>query len=103
MIRVGIGGWGGIFAEVTNVFVVEIDVDEAAQLALLVIQMRLETFVLGRQVGEQLADGGRLLIPLGGRDEQTLHLFTRTGDTLEKKDIAPVRFVPLVGKYSWES
>ncbi len=52
---------------------------------------------------EQLADGGRLLIPLGGRDEQTLHLFTRKGDTLEKTDIAPVRFVPLVGKYSWES
>ena len=52
---------------------------------------------------EQLADGGRLLIPLGGRDEQTLHLFTRKGDTLDQKDIAPVRFVPLVGKYSWES
>ncbi len=52
---------------------------------------------------DQLADGGRLLIPLGGRDEQTLHLFTRRGDTLEKKDIAPVRFVPLVGKHSWES
>jgi len=52
---------------------------------------------------EQLADGGRLLIPLGGRNEQTLHLFTRKGDTLEQKDIAPVRFVPLVGKYSWES
>ncbi len=52
---------------------------------------------------DQLADGGRLLIPLGGREEQTLHLFTRKGDTLEKKDIAPVRFVPLVGKHSWES
>jgi protein-L-isoaspartate(D-aspartate) O-methyltransferase len=52
---------------------------------------------------EQLAEGGRLLIPLGGRDEQTLHLFTRKGDTLDRKDIAPVRFVPLVGKHSWES
>ncbi len=52
---------------------------------------------------DQLADGGRLLIPLGGRDEQTLHLFTRNSDTLERKDIAPVRFVPLVGKHSWES
>jgi protein-L-isoaspartate(D-aspartate) O-methyltransferase len=52
---------------------------------------------------DQLADGGRLLIPLGGRYEQVLHLFTRKGDTLERKDIAPVRFVPLVGKYSWES
>ena len=52
---------------------------------------------------EQLADGGRLLIPHGGRDEQTLLLFTRKGDVLERKDIAPVRFVPLVGKHSWES
>ena len=51
----------------------------------------------------QLADGGRLLIPLGGRDEQTLHLFTRKGEVLERKDIAPVRFVPLVGRHSWES
>lgn len=52
---------------------------------------------------EQLADGGRLLIPLGGRDEQVLHLFTRKGDALERKDLAPVRFVPLVGRHSWES
>jgi protein-L-isoaspartate(D-aspartate) O-methyltransferase len=52
---------------------------------------------------EQLADGGRLLIPLGGRDEQVLHLFTRKGDELERIDVAPVRFVPLVGKHSWES
>lgn len=52
---------------------------------------------------QQLADGGRLLIPLGGRDEQTLHLFTRKGENIEQQDIAPVRFVPLVGKHSWES
>ncbi|HVD60896.1 MAG TPA: protein-L-isoaspartate(D-aspartate) O-methyltransferase [Gemmatimonadaceae bacterium] len=52
---------------------------------------------------EQLAEGGRLLIPLGGREEQVLHLFTKKGAELERKDIAPVRFVPLVGKHSWES
>lgn len=52
---------------------------------------------------EQLGEGGRLLIPLGGRDEQVLHLFTRRGDQLEKQDLAPVRFVPLLGKHSWES
>lgn len=51
---------------------------------------------------EQLADGGRLLIPLGDRDEQILHLFTRRGDELDRQDIAPVRFVPLLGKHSWE-
>lgn len=52
---------------------------------------------------EQLAEGGRLLIPLGARDEQMLHLFTRTDGELEREDIAPVRFVPLLGKHSWES
>lgn len=52
---------------------------------------------------EQLAEGGRLLIPLGDRDEQILNLFTRKGTELAKEDVAPVRFVPLVGKHSWES
>lgn len=50
---------------------------------------------------EQLAEGGRLLIPLGNREEQVLNLFTRNGPALEKEDIAPVRFVPLVGKHGW--
>jgi protein-L-isoaspartate(D-aspartate) O-methyltransferase len=52
---------------------------------------------------EQLGEGGRLLIPLGDRNEQNLYLFTKTNGELERKDIAPVRFVPLVGKHSWES
>lgn len=52
---------------------------------------------------EQLAEGGRLLIPLGDKDEQILHLFTRTDGELAKQDIAPVRFVPLLGKHGWES
>lgn len=50
---------------------------------------------------EQLAEGGRLLIPLGSREDQVLNLFTRNGPALEKEDIAPVRFVPLVGKHGW--
>lgn len=52
---------------------------------------------------EQLADGGRLLIPLGEREEQTLHIVTRHGDTLESQAVGPARFVPLLGKQSWES
>jgi len=51
---------------------------------------------------EQLTEGGRILIPLGDREEQTLYMFTRRGEKLEQTEIAPVRFVPLVGKYSWE-
>src|SRR3954447_2908353 len=51
---------------------------------------------------EQLAEGGRILIPIGDREEQTLFMYTRRGEKLEEMEIAPVRFVPLVGKYSWE-
>jgi hypothetical protein len=29
-------------------------------------------------------------------------MFTRKGDQLEATEVAPVRFVPLLGKYSWE-
>jgi protein-L-isoaspartate(D-aspartate) O-methyltransferase len=53
-------------------------------------------------LAEQLAEGGRLLIPLGGREEQTLVVLTRRGDRLERRDVAPVRFVPLMGAHGWQ-
>lgn len=49
----------------------------------------------------QLADGGRLLIPVGTREEQTLCVFTRRGAELERRDVGPVRFVPLLGAHGW--
>lgn len=51
---------------------------------------------------DQLGEGGKLLIPLGVKEEQTLYVMTRRGETLERREIAPVRFVPLLGKDSWE-
>lgn len=51
---------------------------------------------------EQLAEGGRLLIPVGGRDEQVLKVITKRGGTVQSQDIAPVRFVPLLGTQGWE-
>jgi protein-L-isoaspartate(D-aspartate) O-methyltransferase len=54
-------------------------------------------------LADQLAEGGRLLIPLGDREEQMLAVLTRRGTELERRDIVPVRFVPLVGKYGWPS
>ncbi len=45
---------------------------------------------------EQLADGGRLVAPIDGR-EQRLLLLRRSGETLERTYLDPVRFVPLVG------
>jgi protein-L-isoaspartate(D-aspartate) O-methyltransferase len=50
---------------------------------------------------EQLAEGGRLVIPLGGMDEQDLVMFTRHGSELVRENILPVRFVPLLGTYGW--
>ena len=54
-----------------------------------------------RPLFEQLAEGGRILIPLGSREEQVLTVGTRRGDALARRDIAPVRFVPLLGTYGW--
>lgn len=52
-------------------------------------------------LAEQLREGGRLLIPIGDREEQILSLFTRRGKELERRDIGPARFVSLIGKYGW--
>jgi protein-L-isoaspartate(D-aspartate) O-methyltransferase len=54
-------------------------------------------------LAEQLAEGGRLLIPVGDREEQILALFTKRGEELERRDIGAARFVPLIGKYGWPS
>ena len=50
---------------------------------------------------EQLADGGKLVIPLGGMDEQDLVMFTKKGNELVRESILPVRFVPLLGMHAW--
>ncbi len=44
----------------------------------------------------QLADGGRLVVPVG-EEVQTLRLVRRRGATFEQRDLGAVRFVPLVG------
>jgi protein-L-isoaspartate(D-aspartate) O-methyltransferase len=55
-----------------------------------------------RPLFEQLQpEGGRMLIPLGTREEQILAVCTRRGETVERRDIGPVRFVPLLGTHGW--
>ena len=44
---------------------------------------------------EQLADGGRLVIPVGDQN-QVLKIITRQGDTFHEQQVEAVRFVPLV-------
>ena len=47
---------------------------------------------------EQLRDGGKLLIPLGERYQQTFHLFEKKNGKLEMKKLIPTLFVPMTGK-----
>lgn len=46
---------------------------------------------------DQLAEGGRLVIPVGARDVQELRVVARTARGLETTYILDCRFVPLVG------
>lgn len=46
---------------------------------------------------EQLEMDGRLVMPLGGRDQQTLISVTRHESVYEREDFEPVVFVPLLG------
>jgi protein-L-isoaspartate(D-aspartate) O-methyltransferase len=50
---------------------------------------------------EQLAVGGRMVIPLGDRASQSLTLVERKGDGVRVSTIADVRFVPLVGQFGF--
>ena len=50
---------------------------------------------------EQLAEGGRLVIPVGDLDVQELHVITKTGKGIEKREIFGFKFVPLIGKKGW--
>ncbi len=45
---------------------------------------------------DQLADGGRLVIPVGHGGSQDLKLITRSGDQLDEQILERVAFVPLV-------
>jgi protein-L-isoaspartate(D-aspartate) O-methyltransferase len=50
----------------------------------------------------QLREGGRLVIPIGGQGDQVLHRYTRHGDELVDEDLGRVAFVPLVASKAEE-
>lgn len=52
---------------------------------------------------DQLAPGGRMLIPIGDRNEQTLTLFRKTTDGVDREEITACTFVPLLGRFGWTS
>lgn len=54
-------------------------------------------------LADQLAVGGRLIIPLGDRHQQVLTIFTRSGEgePLRQQRVSDVRFVPLLGQFGF--
>ena len=49
----------------------------------------------------QLADGGRMVTPVGPRGYQDLVRVVRQGDSFEEERLSPVAFVPLIGEHGW--
>ena len=52
---------------------------------------------------EQLAEGGRLVIPVGDRFAQTLEVVTRTARGMERRGVIGCVFVPLIGTNGWKA
>ncbi len=50
---------------------------------------------------EQLAIGGRLVLPVGEFGSQHLQIWQRTAEGYDHEDLVPVAFVPLLGQYGW--
>jgi len=50
---------------------------------------------------DQLAVGGRLVIPVGSRWEQDLLQVTKQKEEFTVKNLTPCRFVPLIGEEAW--
>ncbi len=52
---------------------------------------------------DQLADGGRLVVPLAAGEADMLTVLRRRGDRIEARELGPCRFVPLIGKEGFSS
>ncbi len=50
---------------------------------------------------EQLADGGKLVVPEGRRESQRLVLYHKTPEGLVQETGDMVSFVPLIGRHGW--
>ncbi len=87
-----------------NIHVVEGDgsqgwPDEAPYDAIIVTAAAPE---LPQPLLKQLADGGRLVVPVGTRHSQKLVRAERSGDEIQQTLLTAVRFVPLVGEHGWQ-
>jgi protein-L-isoaspartate(D-aspartate) O-methyltransferase len=50
---------------------------------------------------DQLAEGGRMVVPAGSRDIQELITLHKQGGKVNRQSHGGVRFVPLIGEHGW--
>jgi protein-L-isoaspartate(D-aspartate) O-methyltransferase len=50
---------------------------------------------------KQLAEGGKLVIPVGDMDVQSIIICTRRGERIDREEALGFKFVPLIGKMGW--
>ncbi|MBK6761228.1 MAG: protein-L-isoaspartate(D-aspartate) O-methyltransferase [Ignavibacteria bacterium] len=54
-------------------------------------------------LAKQLAIGGRLVVPVGSLENQTLYRVVRNAeDSWKAEDLGPFKFVPLIGRSGWD-
>jgi protein-L-isoaspartate(D-aspartate) O-methyltransferase len=51
---------------------------------------------------QQLADGGRLVVPVGPRESQVLKIVERRGERTFAHELKGACFVPLIGRHGWD-
>ena len=54
-----------------------------------------------RTLTEQLDEGGRMVLPVGGAEGQVLVRLIRTAAGLTREEHGPCHFVPLIGRFGW--
>ncbi len=52
---------------------------------------------------KQLADGGRMVVPVGGNESQDLKLLTLNGGHVTETELGTVEFVPLIGRHGYQN
>lgn len=57
--------------------------------------------VVPEQLREQLCDGGRLIIPVGGEETQELLCIQKNENEYSERKISKCRFVKLIGEEGW--
>jgi len=57
---------------------------------------------LPRPLAEQLAVGGRLVVPIGPEDSQSLMRIRRDEEGFHEEALGECRFVKLIGRHGWE-